>query len=152
MKRSLTVFDAFGKIRWVIMLGCDRHDAGGQCGHRVRANRHSARCAEDRRLRPATRRLSLNVLWVLIAAALVFFMQAGFALVETGFTRNKNVVHTMMMNMMVFCIGALGYWLVGFAFQFGGVNLHLSRHQWQSRMELRAGDTGRLGRVCSISP
>lgn len=65
---------------------------------------------------------SLNVLWVLIAGALVFFMQAGFALVETGFTRNKNVVHTMMMNMMVFCIGALGYWLVGFALQFGGVN------------------------------
>ncbi len=65
---------------------------------------------------------SLNVLWVLIAGALVFFMQAGFALVETGFTRNKNVVHTMMMNMMVFCIGALGYWLLGFAFQFGGVN------------------------------
>jgi len=65
---------------------------------------------------------SLNVLWVLVAAMLVFFMQAGFALVETGFTRNKNVAHTMMMNMMVFCIGALGYWLTGFAFQFGGVN------------------------------
>lgn len=66
--------------------------------------------------------VSLNALWVLIAAALVFFMQAGFALVETGFTRAKNVAHTMMMNMMVFCIGALGYYLVGFAFQFGGVN------------------------------
>ncbi|MEI2613173.1 MAG: ammonium transporter [Candidatus Promineifilaceae bacterium] len=66
--------------------------------------------------------VSLNVLWVLLAGFLVFFMQAGFALVETGFTRNKNVVHTMMMNMMVFCIGALGYWLTGFALQFGGVN------------------------------
>jgi ammonium transporter, Amt family len=65
---------------------------------------------------------SLNVLWVLVAGFLVFFMQAGFALVETGFTRNKNVAHTMMMNMMVFCIGAVGYWLTGFAFQFGGVN------------------------------
>ncbi len=64
----------------------------------------------------------LNVLWVLLAGFLVFFMQAGFALVETGFTRNKNVAHTMMMNMMVFCIGAVGYWLTGFAFQFGGVN------------------------------
>ena len=51
-------------------------------------------------------------------------MQAGFALVETGFT-GKNVTHTMMMNMMVFCIGALGYWLTGFAFQFGGVNAPL---------------------------
>lgn len=65
---------------------------------------------------------AINILWMLVAGFLVFFMQAGFALVETGFTRAKNVAHTMMMNMMVFCIGALGYWLVGFAFQFGGVN------------------------------
>jgi Amt family ammonium transporter len=66
--------------------------------------------------------LDLNTMWMLIGGFLVFFMQAGFALVETGFTRNKNVAHTMMMNMMVFCIGAIGYWLTGFAFQFGGVN------------------------------
>jgi Amt family ammonium transporter len=65
---------------------------------------------------------SINVMWMLVAGFLVFFMQAGFALVETGFTRAKNVSHTMMMNMMVFCIGAVGYWLVGFAFQFGAVN------------------------------
>jgi ammonium transporter, Amt family len=65
---------------------------------------------------------SINILWMFLAAFLVFFMQAGFALVETGFTRAKNVSHTMMMNMMVFCIGAIGYWLVGFAFQFGAVN------------------------------
>jgi Amt family ammonium transporter len=66
--------------------------------------------------------LDLNTMWMLISGFLVFFMQAGFALVETGFTRNKNVAHTMMMNMMVFCIGAVGYWLTGFAFQFGGIN------------------------------
>jgi Amt family ammonium transporter len=66
--------------------------------------------------------ISANVLWVLIAGFLVFFMQAGFALVETGFTRYKNVAHTMLMNMMVFCIGAIGYWICGFAFQFGAVN------------------------------
>jgi ammonium transporter, Amt family len=65
---------------------------------------------------------SINILWMFLAAFLVFFMQAGFALVETGFTRAKNVAHTMMMNLMVFCIGAIGYWLVGFAFQFGAVN------------------------------
>ena len=63
-----------------------------------------------------------NILWLLLAGFLVFFMQAGFALVETGFTRAKNVAHTMMMNMMVFCIGAIGYWICGFAFQFGAVN------------------------------
>lgn len=65
---------------------------------------------------------SLDVLWVLLAGFLVFIMQAGFALVETGFTRSKNVAHTMMMNMMVFCIGAIGYYLVGFGIQYGGVN------------------------------
>ncbi len=66
--------------------------------------------------------VSANILWVLIAGFLVFFMQAGFAMVEVGFTRAKNVAHTMMMNMMVFCIGAIGYWICGFAFQFGAVN------------------------------
>jgi Amt family ammonium transporter len=63
-----------------------------------------------------------NILFVFFAGFLVFIMQAGFALVETGFTRSKNAAHTMMMNMMVFCIGAIGYWICGFAFQFGAVN------------------------------
>jgi Amt family ammonium transporter len=71
--------------------------------------------------------VGINVLWVLLAGFFVFFMQAGFALVETGFTRSKNVTHTMMMNMMVFCLGAVGYWICGFAFQFGGVN-----HTWEA--------------------
>lgn len=66
--------------------------------------------------------VNINILWVLLAGFLVFFMQAGFALVEVGFTRAKNVAHTMMMNIMVFCIGAIGFWMCGFAFQFGAVN------------------------------
>ncbi len=66
--------------------------------------------------------LAVNAMWMLVAAILVFFMQLGFAFVETGLTRAKNVAHTMGMNLMVFCIGALGYWLCGFAFQFGSVN------------------------------
>lgn len=66
--------------------------------------------------------ISLDTIWVLIAGFMVFFMQAGFALVEGGFTRKKNIAHTMMMNLMVFCIGAIGYYLVGFGLQFGGVN------------------------------
>ena len=67
--------------------------------------------------------ISINLFWTLACGFLVFFMQAGFALVETGFTRNKNVAHTMMMNLMVFCIGAIGYWLTGFALQFGGISI-----------------------------
>src|SRR4030095_13618421 len=48
-------------------------------------------------------------------------MQAGFALVETGFTRAKNVAHTMMMNFMIYAIGMTGYWIMGFALQMGGL-------------------------------
>jgi Amt family ammonium transporter len=66
--------------------------------------------------------VNINILWVLLAGFLVFFMQAGFALVETGFTRAKNVAHTMMMNIMIFSIGVTGYYICGFAFQFGAVN------------------------------
>ncbi len=68
-------------------------------------------------------KVALNVMWMLLCSFLIFFMQAGFALVEVGFTRAKNAAHTMTMNMMVFCIGAFGYWLTGFAFQFGAVNV-----------------------------
>lgn len=60
-----------------------------------------------------------NYLWTLIAAALVFFMQAGFAMVETGFTRAKSAVNIMMKNLMDFCIGSLVFWAVGFGLMFG---------------------------------
>jgi len=59
-------------------------------------------------------------MWTLIAGFLVMFMQAGFALVETGFTQKKNVAHTMGMNFMVYAIGMIGFWICGFAFMFGG--------------------------------
>jgi len=65
-------------------------------------------------------KVGLNMTWVLVTGFLVFFMQAGFALVETGFCRAKNSAHTMMMNLAVFCTGLVGYYLVGFAFMFGG--------------------------------
>jgi Amt family ammonium transporter len=62
---------------------------------------------------------SVDTMWVLIAAALVFFMQAGFAMVETGFTRAKNAGNIIMKNLMDFCIGTPTYWLVGFGIMFG---------------------------------
>ncbi|MDR1639510.1 MAG: ammonium transporter [Clostridiales bacterium] len=61
----------------------------------------------------------INTLWVLLGAALVFFMQAGFAMVETGFTRAKNAGNIIMKNLMDFCIGSPLYWLVGFGIMFG---------------------------------
>jgi Amt family ammonium transporter len=66
-------------------------------------------------------KISINFVWTLMAGFLVMFMQAGFAAVETGFTRAKNVAHTMAMNFMVYPIGMLGFWICGFAFMFGGV-------------------------------
>ncbi len=66
-------------------------------------------------------KISINIVWTLITGYLVMFMQLGFALVETGFTRAKNAVHTMGMNIMIYAIGMLGFWALGFAFMFGGV-------------------------------
>src|SRR5438034_6687155 len=69
----------------------------------------------------AANTVAINFVWTLLAGVLVMFMQAGFALVETGFTRAKNASHTMTMNFMVYAIGMLAYWVVGFAIQAGGV-------------------------------
>ncbi|HWP46632.1 MAG TPA: ammonium transporter [Candidatus Limnocylindrales bacterium] len=66
-------------------------------------------------------KIAINIVWTLITGFLVMFMQAGFAMVETGFTREKNVAHTMAMNFLIYAIGMLGYWIAGFAFMFGGL-------------------------------
>ena len=66
-------------------------------------------------------KIAINFVWTLIAAFLVMFMQAGFALVETGLCRAKNANHTMMMNLMVYATGVLAFWVCGFALQMGGV-------------------------------
>lgn len=64
--------------------------------------------------------LGSNYVWIMICGFLVFFFQCGFAMVETGFCRAKNAAHTMTMNFMVFLVGAIGYFLFGFALQMGG--------------------------------
>jgi ammonium transporter, Amt family len=66
-------------------------------------------------------RIAINMVWTLVCGFLVMFMQAGFALAETGFTQAKNAGHTMAMNFMVYVVGMLGYWICGFAIQMGGV-------------------------------
>ena len=63
---------------------------------------------------------SSTVIWVLVAAFLVYFMQAGFALCEAGLTRAKNTGNILMKNMMDFCIGTPCFWLVGFGIMFAG--------------------------------
>ena len=78
--------------------------------------------AEDVPLTADTVQTNANFLWTLVAAFLVFFMQAGFAMVETGMTRAKNAVNIMMKNLMDFAVGALAYWAVGFGLMFGATS------------------------------
>ena len=71
-----------------------------------------------------------DTLWVLVAAFLVFFMQAGFAMVEAGFTRAKNAVNILMKNLMDFSLGSIAYWAIGFAIMFGTGNLFMGTSGW----------------------
>ena len=66
-------------------------------------------------------KIAINFMWVLVAGFLVMFMQAGFALAETGFTRAKSAAHTMSMNLLVYAVGMLAFWLCGFALMMGGI-------------------------------
>src|SRR5680860_1596606 len=63
--------------------------------------------------------VAIDTVWVLVTGFLVFFMQAGFAMVETGFTRAKNAGNIIMKNLMDFAVGSLIYWAIGFAIMFG---------------------------------
>ncbi len=65
-------------------------------------------------------KIAVNLIWILIAGFLVMFMQAGFALVETGLCRAKNAAHVMSTNFMIYSLGMLGFWICGFAIMFGG--------------------------------
>jgi Amt family ammonium transporter len=69
---------------------------------------------------------NINLVWVLLTGFLVMFMQLGFALLETGFTRAKNAVNTMAMNLVSYPVGLIGFWLTGYGLMMGGV------HQWPS--------------------
>ena len=79
----------------------------------------SAAMADEAPATAETVQVNLNVVWTLIAGILVFTMQAGFALVETGFTRAKNAANIMMKNLMDFAAGSLGFYILGAALMFG---------------------------------
>jgi ammonium transporter, Amt family len=68
---------------------------------------------------------SLNILWIIIGAVLVIFMQAGFALVETGFCRAKHAAHVVTTNFVIFGLGFIAFFLVGYSFMFGSYSLPL---------------------------
>ena len=71
-----------------------------------------------------------DTLWVLLAAFLVFFMQAGFAMVEAGFTRAKNAVNILMKNLLDFSMGSIAYWAIGFAIMFGTGSAFMGTSGW----------------------
>ncbi len=64
----------------------------------------------------------IDLLWTVVSSALVFFMQAGFAMVESGFTRAKNAANIVLKNLMDFCVGACAFWVIGFGLMFGASN------------------------------
>ncbi len=74
---------------------------------------------------PEDNAVAIDTVWTLIAAFLVFFMQAGFAMVEGGFTRAKNAANIMMKNLMDFSIGSIAFWAIGFGIMFGADALGL---------------------------
>jgi Amt family ammonium transporter len=92
--------------------------------------------------------LGINYVWTLVAGFLVMLMQLGFAMVETGFCRYKNAFHVMGMNFAVYFIGMLGYWVCGFAFQFGGIgNVGVYNLGGLATLnnEIKIGDWGIIG-------
>ncbi|HZA40703.1 MAG TPA: ammonium transporter, partial [Actinomycetota bacterium] len=72
----------------------------------------------------------LDTMWTLIAAFLVFLMQAGFAMVESGFTRQKNSANIVMKNLMDFGVASIAYWAIGFALMFGAGNALVGTSGW----------------------
>src|SRR5205823_9492353 len=72
--------------------------------------------------------IAANTLWVVVAAVLVMFMQAGFAFLEAGLTRMKNAAHIAGKNVLIFGVASLVYWLVGFGLAFGNGNGFVGTH------------------------
>ncbi|MFA6240321.1 MAG: ammonium transporter [Candidatus Hydrogenedentales bacterium] len=85
---------------------------------------------EDLSATTANLKVMADTVWVLVTAFLVFWMNAGFALVESGFCRKKNTVNILTKNFIVFAISALSYWVVGFALMYGDGNPYIGLNGW----------------------
>jgi Amt family ammonium transporter len=78
---------------------------------------------------------ALNTVWVLITAVLVFFMQTGFALVETGFTSTKNTTNILFKNLIDFCIGSVVFWIIGYGLMYGNGSGFIGKFEWFSKID-----------------
>ncbi len=109
----------------LLLLNADLIYAGGDANQDDTAEKQELPTGGEEKKAPPWQadldnlRLETNILWTCIAAFLVFFMQAGFAMVEAGFTRAKNAANILMKNLMDFSIGSILFWLVGFGIMFG---------------------------------
>ena len=119
---------------FIVNAPADLSDADKADAAKVQAHSDAKKAAEDyaaqAKLEPLAvkladnvghNRVAINFMWTLFTGFLVMFMQAGFALVETGLCRAKNSSHTMAMNFMIYPLGMLGFYVCGFAFMFGGI-------------------------------
>ncbi len=97
---------------------------------------------------------ALDTVWVMIAACLVMFMQAGFCLVEAGLTRSKNVVNICMKNLLDFSFGSIMFWLVGFGLMFsiGNDYIGTSGFMLQEEMVQQAAEDGSMSDVSNFDP
>lgn len=75
-------------------------------------------------------KVGLDTMWVLVAAFLVFFMNAGFGMLETGFCRQKNAVNILSKNLIVFALSTIAYWAIGFALMFGDGTSFMGLSGW----------------------
>ncbi len=119
MKRR-TAFIATTALALVLTLPVVAWAAGDPTG----ASKAGAALADGEELvdRVLHNEVGLNLLWLVLGGALVIFMQAGFAMVETGFTRAKHATHVVMTNFVVFGMGLIGFFLTGFALMFGAAS------------------------------
>ncbi len=109
MNRHSSILRVFALASCCFLLG----------GVPIFAQQSGAPTAEELQKAISALQKQTDIVWTIVAAALVFFMQAGFAMVETGFTRAKNAGNIMMKNLMDFCMGGLAFWAVGFGLMFG---------------------------------
>lgn len=151
MRAALISIMVMGLVFCVGTLARAGDPSGANTGTRVDVNNPGdakpARQATDAVLDEIGHtRITLNFVWLFLGAALVFFMQAGFALVETGLCQKKNALHVMMTNFMIFGIAVVAFYLVGYALMFGGVGpLKMLGGQPILTRELSVGGWGLLG-------
>ena len=81
---------------------------------------------------------AVSTLWVLMAAFMVFLMQAGFGMVEAGFIRSKNAANVLMKNVLDFCFAALGFFVFGYAIMYGGEGLLFGTSGWLRLVAIRS--------------